>query len=337
MTKLRFFAPFLTAILCVMSLYAANADRLPWAQTIYAFPVAIATSLIFMLLFALHPRTARSMPLIATVFTAATLLFYMITPYAAIPLMIIPLVVVIWKKPNTKVIEIPLTILLIVAVMVSSGQAVFANLNSGTTVQPVTTIADTGIQPNIYFIVTDRMPSIDAMKESGIDTGEFVSGMRDLGFYVKENQMSADTYRYNMKQKVNSTRTMRYFASVLNFNRDIPLLISSKDCRNLIQNPKIINYLHANGWSFTNIASWFAETAGIKADITYKYPVPSLIERMYRDELSIAFWDRTIYRGLNFRKWEGSGITGNLERGRVEWQTSEILAVTGTNQFIIIR
>lgn len=327
--KLSNFTPILVAIFTVTGLYAANADRIGWGQIVAPLVFAICVAGLFMLLFWLLKWTSRSMPFIASIFTGAALLWYLITPWAGLALMLMALVLGIWKRVNTKLVANILAVVFIIAIIVSTGQAIFINATNQVAAQKTEIKLAAPGTPNIYFIIPDRMPSIAAMQESGIPTEDFVAVLKERGFYVKENQLSADQYYAGHPQNVHTTRTMRYMASVLNDGKEIPLDISYKDCSSEIKNPNVFNELHDKGYTICNVASWFAETSQLPtADYNYRFTDVSFMEKIFQDELSVAFYDRTIIRGLNFRLLQSSYSTGNVERERHIWQAGEVIKLS---------
>lgn len=265
------------------------------------------------------------MPFVASIFTAAALLWYLITPYAGITLMVIALVFGIWKRFNVKPATYILTLLMIVAIVVSTIQGVVVNTTNQVKTQTTMIGLAAPDAPNIYFIIPDRMPSFEAMRESNIECEQFLTELKQRGFYVKENQLSGDLYSAGNPQDVHTTRTMRYFASVLNGGIDIPLEINYKDCSTYIKTPEIFTQLHDEGYTIYNIASWFAETSKLPADFSLHFQDISFLERLFQDELSVAYYDRTILRGLNFRLLESEGSTGSIERNRHNWQAEQII------------
>jgi hypothetical protein len=124
---------------------------------------------------------------------------------------------------------------------------------------------------------------------------------------------------------------MRFFASVLNGGIDVPLNMEYKTVRAMINDPEMIARLRRIGYTATNIGSWFQETKNIAAmDTNLKYQVTSFVERLFQDELSVAFWERTVLSGFNFRRLESSTYQGNLERGRIDWQFHELMINAAT-------
>lgn len=344
MRKLAYLAPFVVAIFTVTSLYAANASRLsPW-QMLVPLIFALCVAGIFLLLFWLLKWTSKAAPFVASVFTISFLIWY-VAPYPVfIFVMVGSILMAIYanrKQPNVQTnVSILISFLGIVSIIFSTGQGLFAYLNvqKDRTVEAAEYVKIEG-QPNIYFIVPDRMPSPAAMRETGIDPDGLINDLTALGFYVPEDNLSHDTYTAINPPKVYSTRTMRYFASVLNNGMDIPLDIPYKDCRKLIRQSEVFGTLHEQGYTITNVASWFSETANLPtADYNLKFADVSLLEKIFQDELSVAYFERTILAGLNLRVLETGASQKKVEQARHKWQADQLIKVASsgdTSQFVM--
>ena len=336
MKLLSHLSPFLMGIFTVISLYAANSERLEWTQMIVPLILVLVLSAVISILFMLNKWTAKSWAFIASMSILCLMLWYSITPLYSIIIVVISLIISM-LIPMHKITQ-PLSIFLIFAILVSGGQAVYNSSGDVPVNNPVIAAPAATAKPNIYFIVPDRMPSIDAMRESNINPDKFVSDMKSLGFYVKENQMSSDPFKVT-DEEIKTTRTMRYFASVLNGGIDVPLDMTYKDCRLLIKQGSVFNDIHLQGYTIHNVASWFAETKDLPlADYVYKYNNISLLERVFNDELTNAYWSRTIFYGLNFRAWESEASIGSVERGRALWQYGKVLELAASgnkSQFVM--
>ncbi|MDD4875872.1 MAG: hypothetical protein PHQ86_01890 [Dehalococcoidales bacterium] len=329
MGKLKYLSPPLLAIFTVTSLYAANAERLEWTQIFIPLMLASTVSCLFMLLFWLLKYTSINMPFVASVFTIVILCWNIMPVWLDIMLLVLSLIFSLQNHFKLR-IEI-LSLILIIANLVSIGQGIFNHLNNKVNIQTTQIgIAKEG-SPNIYFIVPDRMPSIDAMRESGIDCDIFLQALTERGFYVKTNQLSADEYYPINPPDVDSTRTMRYFASVLNEGLYIPLNIEYKSCLFNIKNGSIFKKLHELGYTTCNVATWFSETSNLPVDYNYRFKYITFLERIFQDELSIAFFDRTIFNGLNLRVLESTSSQNSIERKRLQWQFDEVTKISRSN------
>lgn len=323
---MRFLTPILTGILTVMSLYAANAYRLEWSQLPLPLLIAVLTGAFFALIFSLLPYTSKNMPIIASGFTLAVLMWNAIGIYAVLAILIISTALSVIKL---KVKLTPaLNVILAIGLLVSVGQSLFGS-NWNQSVVKAEPAVSKGL-PSIYFICPDRMTSIDGIRECGIDTTEFVNYLHDNGFYVNEDATTLDPYRPGDEDLVSVTRTCRFISSLLNDGVSIPFDIDYKGVFNKIQNNTVIPELHNLGYTTYNVASWFTYTANIgNFDYTYQYKAKTPIEFLLRTELGLAFWQRTLYTGFNFYKLIPSASIVNSESSRHLWQAGQITDIAG--------
>jgi hypothetical protein len=337
--KLSFLAPFLVAVFSVISLYAANADRLDATSMIMPEILGLVLAGVFLLLFWLFKWTSQSAPFVAAIWTGVVL-YWNIMP---IPLDVFFLVASLFIGIASKQYTVPAAILVCgIALLGSLGTSIQAGIiNAGKSesqINPGPFLNKPG-QPNIYFIVPDRMPSPAAMRESGINPDETINDLRSLGFYVKENQISNDPYTIDWPEDIYTTRTMRYFASVLNGGLAIPMTIPYKDCRTMIQDNAVFTWLHGKGYEIINIPSWFTETKFFtNQDHEYPFEDVTLLERFFNDELGEAYFSRTIFNGFNFRVFETFGSQRKIEMERLNWQSKKILEIasSGPNSTFVI-
>lgn len=320
---MKYLPSILTGVFTVTSLYAANAARISISDIWIPFVAAILIGAFFTLLFSLNKWTAKSAPFIASIWTAVFLLWNLVSP--AVSVVFLVMSIFIGVKFNTRQTVKYIGIGAIFAIYFTFGQIAWVgaqNLKFDTN-EPATYITPQG-KPNIYFIVPDRMPGIDAMKETGIATAELEDGLSNLGFYIKPDQQSHDPYTATTTEKLGTTRTMRFFASVLNDGMEIPIYIRYKDCKKLIQNPAVAVDLHYLGYTFINIEAWFAETAGINADVKLRFDKMNLFDRIFTGEFNTAFWERTVIAGLNFKKLLPAGAIVQNEQARQLWQAETL-------------
>ena len=349
------FTAVLVAVLVVMTLFQANADRLPWSQLLLPLGISILVALFYMGIFALNPFTQKVMPVMASVFTLVTLMFFVVTPIGSLIVLVLTVALCLifprYASAANIVIGIVASIGVLTSLILSMASTPVIQVHSEPQYIAITAADDvdkTGVftitavkpKPNIYFIVPDRMPSPAAMRESGIEPAPVIVGLQKQGFYVKDDQLSRDPYLPGMGTKeIVTTRTMRFFASILNGGEDVPMNADYKTVRSMINVPSIFSQLHQYGYTVTNIGSWFQETKQIAgADTNLKYQNASFMERIFQDELAVAFWNRTVLSGFNFRRLESQDYQGNLERGRITWQVDTLkqYATSGLhNQFIM--
>lgn len=328
MRKLNKLAPVLISIFTVTSLYAANAERLDVGQIWIPLVIAPLFAGLFMLLFWLHKWTAKSMPFIASVFTLVMLLWAMFPVWVSLTLLLAGLVTGIFARKYTEPATKAVSLIALIAIVVTVGQGAFIRLSNHEVQEHSTIAAVSNPGPDIYFIVPDRMPSPVAMREAGINPDAFINKMRGMGFYVKEDQLSHDPYAVDTPMDdIHTTRTMRFFASVLNDGRDIPLNIDYRTNTAFIKQPELFSKLHAKGYTIINVASWFAETNTIiDADYNLHYQDIPFSEKLFQNEFSQTFWKRTILAGgINLRFLQSTTFIGGIERGRAEWQANRLI------------
>lgn len=329
--KLSFAAPFLVAIFSVVSLYAANAARLGPGSILMPAVLGLLIAGLFLLLFWLLKWTSPAAPFIASAWTCVILYWY-IMPW---PVDLLALAGATFVGIGSKRYTTPAAVLVCaIAIIGSLITGIQAGVIDAGKVQAAPTSAgpmvDKPRQDNIYFIIPDRLPSPAAMREIGIDPDQVIAHLREAGFYVKEDQVSADPYTIDYSDPVYTTRTMRYFASVLNGGAPIPMDINYQDCRTMIRDNAGFTWLHGKGYSIVNVPSWFTETKEFTdQDRSYPFKDITLLEKFYEDELGEAYFSRTILNGLNFRVFESFGSQRRIETARLQWQAARILDVAG--------
>ena len=330
--KISFAAPFMVAIFSVITLYTANADRLDPGQMLAPAIFGLLVAGLFLVLFWLCKWTQAAAPFVASCFTGVFLLWH-IAPW---PLGVLALVAAlaagVWSKQHSTYGSILFILILVIASFASGVQAAIINAGKVDSLPVADSYLKKPGQPNIYFIVPDRLPSPAAIRESGLDPDQAVSDFRGYGFYINEEQLSADPYTFDWTDEIYTTRTMRYFASVLNGGASIPMDIPYQDCRTMIKDNAGFTWLHERGYEILNFASWFTETARFTdADLNLKYDEVGLFERFIQNELGEAYIDRTILRGLPLRVLQSNSSIVNIEVRRHDWQRERILEIAGAN------
>lgn len=325
--KIQVLTPVLTGMLSVFSVYVPNAERIGLNQLVVPLCYALIISLFFYFLFWMHPLTKKAAPIVSAVFTLCFFLWYMITPYTGIALLTAVIVLTLkikqLPKANTPVLMV-VSIALVVSMVMSLTATTWASGKSD-----VLAIADTGgNRPNVYFIIPDRMPSIDAMTESGIDSSEMVLAMRNMGFYVKENQMSHDTYTPYTTEDVVGTRTTRYLGSVLNMGLTVADIDNYSQLLTRIKHPSVISVAHSLGYEYISIGSWFTETASSPdADYNYFYTPSSLIGKCYGQEFAMTVWNTSIMHSVSMGKIIPLYAINEISRDNTLYQIQTIQAV----------
>jgi hypothetical protein len=331
---MKFLPSVLTGILTVTSMFASNADRIGWNQLPISLCFAIVIGLFFGFIFWLNPLTNKSAAVVSSVFTACFFLWYTITPWVGLGLVVLAVVAGIRFKIKLARFTKPLTIILACALVVSVGQAVFIsamNAGFGASSGDTLWINERPVRdklPNVYFIIPDRFPSIDALTESGIDSTYFVAMLRYYGFYVKENQLSHDAYTPKTKD-VTASRTMRFIASVLNDGREVELTTPYKTINALIRSPSLIPALHRLGYEYHHVGSWFTETvSNDNADFNYVYKGGGFAEYFYSQEFNVAVWQRSILHGYSLKVlWSDARINA-VAGARVVYQLGAVATVS---------
>lgn len=327
--KLSFAAPFLVAIFSVVSLYAANAARLDPISILLPAVLGLVIAGLFLLLFWLLKWTSPAAPFIASVWTGVFLYWY-IAPW---PLDLFILAGATFVGIGSKRFTTPAAVLVCgITIIGSLITGIQAGVIDAGKVEAAPTSAGPFLykpgQSNIYFIVPDRMPSPAAMREIGITPEPILDRFRKIGFYINEDQVSADPYTVDWPNPVYTTRTMRYFASVLNGGAPIPMDIKYQDCRTMIRDNAAFTWLHGKGYSIVNIPSWFTETKDFTdQDQAFPFQDVNLMEKFFNDELGEAYFSRTLLNGLNFRALESFGSQRRTETARLKWQAARILDV----------
>lgn len=343
MKYLKNISPFLVAVFTCVNLWAANMPRFDITETGTPLLYSLLVAGIFLALFWTSRWFTYAAPLCASVFTFLFLCWY-INPW---PLSIWFMAVTLsfaWFFDTDKLrIHInriqsflPFFLTILIIVSLSAGymnQGNFGGLKLNDDYQY------TEGQPNIYFIVPDRMPSPEAMAETGIDYGETVEALRAEGFIVPEDLLSHDQYTLDYSGPISTTRTMRFFASALN-GEGVSIDIDYSQARSLISYSTMFETIHEKGYEIRNVASWFVETAHFPtADQNYNYNKISWIERLfYSTEFRAAYFNRVIISRLHIRAWESDSSIARVEKGRHQWQFDTLvdLASSGkTSQFVI--
>lgn len=338
--KLTFAAPFLVAIFTVVTLYQANAERINPSSMVMPIVLGFIFAGVTLLLFWLLKWTSPAAPFLASCFTIVFLLWYTIPWYLGLLALAAALLVGIGTRSHTIIASILVIIITVVGSGYSGVQA--ARIAAAGPAEPVSSgpfLYKPG-QANIYFIIPDRCPSPSGMREAGIIPDVVLDDLRERGFYINEDQVSADPYTLDYSEKIFTTRTMRYFASALNGGAAIPMTISYKDCRTMIRDNAVFTWLHGAGYSIVNIPSWFTETQYFTdQDQVYKFQDVTILEKFFNDELGEAYFSRTILNGLNFRVFESFGSQKNIETKRLAYQAAKVAKIAGggpDSKFIMV-
>ena len=264
----------------------------------------------------------------ATVFILTTLLWDLFPLTPVVPVLIATILSMLIILIRLKRGMSTLTITAALACIIALGQ--FAIAGNPAQVQASSSTVTLGKTPDIYFIVPDRFPSPEALRETGYDPVEFVQSLRDKGFYVREDALSSDPFQ-QADDTVNSTRTMRFLASALNLGMVIPQDIPYRQAGDLIRSPRINGVLQFNGYTCHHIGSWFPETAAsATADVNHAYETYSLASKLYANLFSATVVDRSVFRYLNSFPFMSKDSRGEVERARQTFQRDTIKGVASS-------
>jgi hypothetical protein len=267
------------------------------------------------------PITRKVAGLVSAVFVAITML-WMLFPSQLIPVAVMLLAIALLPRLKVKTVTAFCTLILGVACLVS---LVTAGVNTNRI--PVEAAQNGEIRLlktlDIYFIVPDRFTSPIGLQAMGYNDSEFVSYLRDEGFYVNEGALSKDQINPT-DRGVATTRTSRFMASVLNLGEEIDLNIPYNVCSQMIKYNKVTRILKANGYTYYHIGDWWPETeTNPLADVNYVYAGGSL---MPTQELSMTLLDRSIWRYVNT-----FGRSSNVYKERHLYQIESLREICSSN------
>jgi hypothetical protein len=301
--------PVLVGMLTVVSMFAANANRgLNFGMLAMPLAMVFCWAVLWWLLFWVIPKARGISAAMASCFVLVTMFWgafpqlpqKFVLTFDMIPFLCVVvagILVARYRKAINKYIPM-VTATIVLAILVSLGQAgVGVALAGEKTGNQSTAVAEAGSElHDIYFIIPDRFTSPDALRECGVDPSQFVAELRAREFYVREDSLSSDPIMPE-SSPVNTTRTLRFLASVLNFGKDIDLRIGYNEAGKMVRNPEVAQVLHSMGYKYYNVGSWYAETAISRvADYNYVYKSSNPVQWLYADEFGAAVLDRSILR-----------------------------------------
>ena len=297
--KVKWLLAPLTGILTVLALFAKYAYRISWHQLITPLSLTFAVGIIWWVIFFIPKVTRHNAPLISTVATVITMIWGVFSPdfFMLYPVMVIILAVfagVMMKEQKT--LNTFVMVIVCVAIVASLGQSAIGTLTGGDKVIANTPDVVLREHTNVYFILPDKMSSHASLLESGYDNSAFIKELRGRGFYVNENAMSNDQQKIT-DQKLPTSRTPRYVASLLNLGVDVPLDSSYKQVFSMIQYNKVGVIFRANGYTFYNIGSWYPETQ-VNATANYNY-ISKSSSLLPTEELTNAVINRSLLLGVS--------------------------------------
>jgi hypothetical protein len=337
--------PILVGVLTVVSMFAANANRgLNFGMLAMPLIMVCCWALLWWLLFWVIPKARGISAAMASCFVLVTMFWgafpqlpqKFVLTFDMIPFLcvvIAGILVARYRRAVNKYI-LMVTAVVVLAILMSLGQAgIGIALASGKTGnQAMANVEARDELPDIYFIVPDRFTSPDALRECGVDPSQFVTELRARGFYVREDSLSNDPITPE-SNPVDTTRTLRFLASVLNFGRDIDLHIGYNEAGKMVRNPEVAQVLHSMGYKFYNVGSWYAETAVSRvADYNYVYKASNPVQWLYADEFGAAVLDRSILRYI-----QATNHQAERDRELFQLQSAKDIALNGDSpKFVFV-
>jgi hypothetical protein len=229
-------------------------------------------------------------------------------------------------------------VMVAVALVVSMGQALYGTISGSAPDDKSLSDVVLVETPDIYFIIPDRMPSHDALLESGYDNSAFIAELESRGYYVNPSAHSVDTIKPT-DGAVDTSRTPRFVASVLNLGLEIETATPYNVVSRAIKYHEVGKILKANGYEYHHVGTWWAETeVNEMANVNYVMEGQSF---MPTDELSIAVMDRSIFRYLTtypipfFRAWD---TVDDMRRAQHDYQleTVKTIAQSSAQKFVFV-
>jgi Sulfatase len=346
LSKFGVLLPVLTAIFTVLSLWSVNAARTTLLDVAIPLMTAILSSLLLWGLAHLLPMLGRkSLPtpmldninIFASVLVVVFLLWAILTPWVATGILIAAsMVLTIFSLKKT----IPaLIVFMLIANLVAGGEGTIqqmsaakasadptSNSNSPNVVTSSNSVDAQGTElPDIYFIIPDRMPSIDAELEDGFNCATaFQQSLESLGFQVWPDSLSSDPLKPTQTEGTPTTRTQRYVTSALNYGAPIPFDISYNASIQMIDYPQVANDLKAIGYQYDMIGSWWPVTASSpSADNNFVYHSNALSQAV-DNSFTTAFYDRTLLGWTRVSPLTLLQIDKSTEVARQEYQLQTI-------------
>lgn len=292
--------PILVGMMPIVSSFSTNAYRLGWEQLWLPLLIGAFAGFCGWGLFWAIKETRKNASIVSSV-CVLLVMIWTVFPQPIIPATVILISVIAATRFKLNKAMPIITIIVVVAIIVSIGQAFAKTIQaSATPIQSEPAIVlDKDYQPDIYFIVPDRLTSPQGLRDTGDDPSSFVQQLEDMGFYVRDNGLSNDLQSRNHKQG-DVTRTTRFIASVLNFSDTTDLDIAHNTAASKMWTPGIPMVLQANGYTYYHIGSWYMETMVSRvANYSYVYHDFGFLDYFTKDEFVTAIIDRSYLRYLN--------------------------------------
>jgi len=279
--------PFLFAIYPVLFLYAKNVDFTPWGDALTPLAiVAAAVALLLLVLFATLRDGARAGVLVSL----STLLFFsygrivdllegfeipvgefIIGPDALLlPVWVLCFALGVYfmlkTRSDLRTITNLLNVAAAVLVLLSLGGIVSYHLgkvgwgsNAGEESLAVSpdTIAPGEDLPDIYYIILDAYTSQEVLQETwNYDNSEFVSYLKDSGFYVVPDAHSNYAITFLSLASSLNMEYLNYLSETLGADgtdRSVP--------NEMIQDSEVVRFLKAQGYKFVHFQTGWGPTA----------------------------------------------------------------------------
>jgi hypothetical protein len=325
--------PVLVGALTVMSMFSANAYRLNWGQLPLPLAVACSVALISWLIFWAIPPIRKVAPILATLVTVVVMLWSVLgSPILIVAIVILVTLVALRIRNLTNVTTYVTSGLLIItlAALAASGiQALVKGSSEQVEMEQTAITLKSDNLPDIYFIVPDRFPSAEALRESGYDPDEFVEALRAREFYVREDSASPDTLGFTDGK---TPRTLSYLASALNMT-ELDSDIEYDLARGMLENHLVGEVLQTAGYTYHHIGSWWGETSINKhADRNYIYRGFTPADYVYQDEFAAAVLQRSIANAFNIYPLSPCNVAADFERRRHQFQLDSVKEIASSGQ-----
>jgi hypothetical protein len=312
-----------------MSIFSGNAHRLNWGQLPIPLAVASSVGVAFWLIFWAIPATRNKAPILATLLTVVAMLWSVLGNPTIIVAIVILVILVVLRIGNLTYVTSGLLIITLIALAVSGIQALIKSSSAQVKMEQIAIMLKNDNLPDIYFIVPDRFPSAEALRESGYDPDEFVEALRARGFYVREDAISPDTLRFTDGK---TPRTLRYLASALNMT-ELDSDIDYTLARQMLENHLVGKVLQTAGYTYYHIGSWWGETSINKhADRNYIYRGFTLGDYVYQDEFAAAVLHRSIANTLNIYPLSPCNVAADFERRRHQFQLKSVKEIASSGK-----
>jgi len=295
--------------------------------------VASSVAVILWLIFWAIPPTRNTAPILATILTVVAMLWSVLGNPTIIVAVVILVILVVLRIRNltyvTTYVTLGLLIITLIALAASGIQALIKGSSAQVKMDQTAIALKSDDLPDIYFIVPDRFPSAEALRESGYDPDGFVEALRARGFYVREDAISPDTLGAEGSK---TPRTLRYLASALNMT-ELDSDIDYDLARGMLENHLVGKVLQTAGYTYHHIGSWWGETSINKqADRNYIYRGFTPRDYIYQDEFAAAVLQRSIANALDIYPLSPNNVAADFERRRHQFQLESVKEIASSGK-----